>query len=70
MFGIFRQIFIKIPDVKFHENPLSRSCADDCEQMDRPTDKRVGMAELIGAFRDCAITPKIVMGFGSFSKKS
>jgi hypothetical protein len=70
MFGISRQIFIKIRDVKFHENPLCISCADDGGQMDGPTVMRVGMAELIGTFRGCAITPKTAMGFGSFSKKS
>jgi len=70
MFGIPRQIFIKFRDTKFHENPLSRSCADDGEQMDGPTVRRVGMAELIDSFRGCAITPKTAMGFVSFSKKS
>jgi hypothetical protein len=45
-FGASRQIFIKVSNIKLHENPSSGNRADRCEQM--------GMTKLIGTFRDYA----------------
>jgi hypothetical protein len=53
--GFSQQIFIKVPNVKFHSNPPSGSRADICGQTDRWED----FTELIGTFRDHAKASKI-----------
>ena len=42
--GVSERIFMKISEIKFHENPSSGSRADTCGLMD--------MTKLIGAFRE------------------
>jgi hypothetical protein len=43
-FGVSRQIFIKVPKIKFHGNPSSENCADTCG---KPTD----VIKVIDAFK-------------------
>ena len=33
-FGMYRQVFIKVPNIKFHEYPSSGTKADTCGQTD------------------------------------
>jgi hypothetical protein len=49
-FRVYRQIFIKVPNIKFHGNPSSGSRAD--------TRGQAHMVNLIGAFRDYVNAPK------------
>lgn len=49
-FGIFRQMFISVPRIKFHGNPSSRSRADTRGHMDGRTDT----TKLKGDFREYA----------------
>lgn len=48
------QIFIKVVNIKFHENPPNESRGNTCGQTDGQTD----MAKITGAFCDCVNTPK------------
>jgi hypothetical protein len=43
-FGFSWQIFVKLPNIKFHKNPSSGSRTDACGQMD--------MTKVVGAFAD------------------
>jgi hypothetical protein len=36
--GFYRQMFIELPNIKFYENPSSRSNADTCRETDGRTD--------------------------------
>jgi hypothetical protein len=45
-FGLFRQIFMKVSNIKFDRNPSSGNWADTC--------RRTDMNKLIGASRDYA----------------
>jgi len=49
-----QQIFEKISNIKFHENPSNRSRGVPC----RPTDGHTCMTNLIAAFRNFAIPLK------------
>jgi len=44
---------MKVPSIKFHGNPSSRSRADTCGQ----TDGRTDMTNVMGIFRDYSNTP-------------
>ena len=57
--GISRQIFIKVQNIKFHSNSISRNRTDLSSIMDGWTD----MMKQIGVFHDCAEAFK---GFTSF----
>jgi hypothetical protein len=43
--GIFRRIFIRIPNIKFHEYPASRSLPDICRQTQ--TGGRTDMTKIV-----------------------
>jgi hypothetical protein len=51
-FGLCRQIFIKIPNIKFHENPSSQRCADTYGRTD------IMKLKLTGAFCNYVEAPK------------
>jgi len=57
---------LKVPKIKFHENPCSRSRSGTCGQTDRQTDRRTDIAKLIGAFREYANPPKVFWIFRWF----
>jgi hypothetical protein len=38
--GLFRQVFIKVTNKKFHENPFTGSRADKCGQTEGQADKK------------------------------
>ena len=46
--GASRQIYMKIPNIKFHENPSNGSRADTCEK----TEARREMVKVTGIFRE------------------
>ena len=46
--GVYQEIFVKVPNIKYHENHCSGNSADRWGQIDRRTD----MTQLIGAFHD------------------
>jgi len=48
-----RQIFVQVPDAKFHGNPSSGSRADISGQTDKRREGRTAMIKLIWDFRDC-----------------
>jgi len=57
-FGFSEQIFMKVPNIKFHGHPSSRSRVDTRRKTDRQKDGRADVTKLIGAFRDSAKSPK------------
>jgi len=52
-FGVSRQIFINVDNIKFHENPSSGAALIHADRTDRRTD----MTKLKGAFREYANAP-------------
>jgi len=58
--GISWQVFKEVPNIKFHLNPASGSCADTCRQTYKDTDGRMDMTKATDAFRDYANAPKNV----------
>jgi hypothetical protein len=46
--GASRKIYMKAPNIKFHENPSNESRADTCEK----TDERREMVKFTGTFRE------------------
>ena len=57
-FGVYRQVFLKVHNTKFHWNSSSVSRAETSGQMDRCTDGQRDMTNLIGVFSEYANAPK------------
>jgi len=59
-FGFSGQLFMKVPNIKFHGHPSSGSRGDTRRdgQTERWMGRRVDVTKLIGAFRDSAKSPK------------
>ena len=43
-FGFSQQIFMKVPNIKFHENPSNGRCGDMCGETDRQTGEQIDEA--------------------------
>jgi hypothetical protein len=56
----FSQIFIQVPNIKFHVNPSSGHRADVWTdgRRDKQTDGRKDVTNVVGSFRDHAKAPK------------
>ena len=58
-FGLSRQIFVKVPNIKVHINPSSDSRADRCWQTDGQTDRHVESNRCFSLLSECAQTNTI-----------
>ena len=43
---------MNVPNIKFHKNQSSGSCAEKCEQTDRQTEGQTDITKLLGACYD------------------
>jgi hypothetical protein len=59
-FDFSGQIFEKVSNIKFHQNPSSESRVVQCGQTERRTNRQTDMRKLIVAFRNFSNSPKKV----------